>query len=122
MQQLLFFFSDNPAMRAVQISLVVLAVIAVLLVCFATKDILLRTHSFLYQASCVLLVACLPIVGYVLYLLVRPARTVMDREMADRVETLVKKVDTLIEVQRSLLIAPSISAAASVPSEEIIAS
>lgn len=80
MQQLLYFLSDNPAVRITQLSLLALAVVAVFLICFTTRDILLRTRSFLYQAVSILLVALLPIVGFFLYLLIRPARTVKERE------------------------------------------
>jgi len=72
MLQLLTILSDNPALRMAQIGLILLALIAVYLVCFTTRDILLRTDSFLYQLLCVLLVALLPILGFFLYLLIRP--------------------------------------------------
>jgi hypothetical protein len=91
MQQLLFLLSDNPAMQMMQLSLLILGVLAVFLVCFATRDIILRTHSLLYQLGCVLLVACLPIVGFFLYLLVRPARTVKERELFEAVRILLER-------------------------------
>ncbi|MDD4318907.1 MAG: PLD nuclease N-terminal domain-containing protein [Candidatus Peribacteraceae bacterium] len=80
MQLLLTILSDDPIVRATQVSLLVAGFLAVYLVCYATRDILLRTRSFLYQAFCILLVAALPVFGFFLYLLVRPARTVRQRE------------------------------------------
>jgi len=48
---------------------------------FTMRDIFLRTHSSLYQIACILLVALLPVVGFLLYFLIRPARTMKEREM-----------------------------------------
>ncbi len=56
------------------------AFILVFLLLFTLRDILLRTRSFGYQCFCVLLVGVLPVVGFLVYLLIRPARTVKQRE------------------------------------------
>ncbi len=88
MEFFLSLLTDNPAIRMVQLSLLGLAVVAIYLVFYATRDILLRTRSFLYQIACILLVALLPVVGFLLYLLVRPASTLREREL----ERLLKKV------------------------------
>lgn len=93
MQQWLYFLSDDPAVRAAQVVLLSLGGLAVYLVCYATRDILLRTRSFLYQAASILLVALLPVVGFFLYLLIRPARTIVERENAGRLH----RVLTLLE-------------------------
>lgn len=90
MQQLLFFLSENPALRMMQIVLVLLGIIAVYLVCFSTRDIILRTQSFLYQVVAVLIVACLPIVGFFLYLLIRPARTIKEREIEEALKRILE--------------------------------
>ena len=89
MQQWLFFLSDNPVLRTMQLSLLSVGVVAVLLVCFTTRDILLRSRSFWYQLVSILLVATLPIVGFFLYLLIRPARTVKEREMEEMLKKLI---------------------------------
>lgn len=89
-----WFFSiltDNPTIRAVQVSLLVVAGIAIYFVFYATRDILLRTRSFLYQLGCILLVAVLPILGFFLYLLIRPATTIRERELEKMLKRLVKK-------------------------------
>lgn len=73
-------FAADPAIRTVQLFLLALATIDVFFVFFATRDILLRTRSFLYQFACIALVAVLPGAGFLLYLLIRPARTLRQRE------------------------------------------
>lgn len=64
------------------------AVILLYLLLFTLKDIFLRTHSFWYQAFCVLLVGALPIVGFLVYLLIRPARTIKERELEQMLKNL----------------------------------
>lgn len=80
------FVSEDPVLRGVQALLALGAFTLVFLLFFATRDILLRSRSLLLQLGCVLLVALLPVVGFLLYLLVRPARTVREREMQARLE------------------------------------
>lgn len=77
----LVFFAEDPALRLLQCSLLLLGFIVIFLVFFATRDILLRTHSFWYMAFSIVLVALLPVVGFLLYLLLRPARTIKEREL-----------------------------------------
>ncbi len=88
MQWFLALFTDNPAIRFTQVALLIGAVISVYLVFYVTRDILLRTKSFGYQIVCILLSAVLPIVGFFLYLLVRPARTIKERETEDLLKKL----------------------------------
>lgn len=75
----------------VQLSLLGLAIVAIYLVFYATRDILLRTRSFVYQICCILLVAVLPILGFFLYLLVRPASTLRERELEKMLKKVLKK-------------------------------
>lgn len=79
-------FAEDPAVRTVQFTLLALATVDVFLVFYATRDILLRTRLFLYQFLCIVLVAVLPGLGFLIYLLVRPARTVRQRETDALVE------------------------------------
>ncbi len=88
MSWLLSLLTDNPAIRALQLSLLGTAVVAVYLVFYATRDILIRTRSFAYQLVSIVLVAVLPVFGFFLYLLIRPASTVREREL----EKMVKEV------------------------------
>lgn len=75
------FFASDPTVLAVQLLMAAGAFIVVFLVLFTTRDVLLRTHSFLFQAFCILLTAVLPILGFFLYLLIRPSRTIAERAM-----------------------------------------
>lgn len=101
MQQWLFFLSDNPALRILQGGLLLLGVVAVFLVCFTTRDIILRTRSFIYQLFSILLVALLPVFGFFLYLLIRPARTVKERELEDMVRKVLRFTeDTEVLVEK----------------------
>lgn len=74
-------FALFPALDANQIAVYVAAFFLVYFLFFAMRDIFLRTHSSLYQIACILLVALLPVVGFLLYFLIRPARTIKEREM-----------------------------------------
>lgn len=91
MSWFLSLITDNPAIRMIQISLLGVAAVAIYLVFFTTRDILLRTRSFFYQLGCIFLVAILPIVGFFLYLLIRPARTLKEREIEKLLKKIVKK-------------------------------
>lgn len=77
----LFFLADDPLLRILQAAMILAGVIVVFLVFYTTRDILLRTQSFWYMFVSILLVSFLPIAGFFLYLLIRPARTLKEREM-----------------------------------------
>lgn len=83
-----FLFSADPLLRYAQIGIVVLGLLDVFLILFVMRDIILRTRSFGYQLLSILLVALLPFVGFFLYLLIRPARMLKEREM----EALLKRL------------------------------
>lgn len=77
----LIFLAEDPALRILQGTMLLVGLIVIFLVFFTTRDILLRTHSFWYMFISILLVAALPIVGFLLYLLIRPARTIKERDL-----------------------------------------
>jgi hypothetical protein len=83
------FMMDNPGLRFAQAGLILFAIIVLFLLFFALRDILLRTRSFWYQFFCIVIVTLLPIVGFLIYLLIRPARTVKQRELESMILTLV---------------------------------
>ncbi len=89
-QQWLTFFSADPVLRLIQGALLLFGTVAVYLVCYVTRDIILRTRSFLYQLGSILLVACLPVAGFFLYLLMRPARTIKQREIEQTTAEILK--------------------------------
>ncbi len=77
----LIFIAEDPALRIVQGAMLLSGIVVIFLVFYTTRDILLRTHSFFYMFFSIVLVALLPIVGFFLYLLIRPARTIKEREV-----------------------------------------
>lgn len=80
-QPWLVFMAEDPALRLLQGGMLLLGLVVIFLVFFTTRDILLRTHSFLYMFLSIVLAAALPVIGFCLYLLIRPARTIKEREM-----------------------------------------
>lgn len=76
----LLFLADDPLLRMMQIGMLLLGSVVIFLVFYTTRDILLRTHSFFYMFFSIVLVAALPVLGFFLYLLIRPARTIKQRE------------------------------------------
>lgn len=77
------FLSEDPTLRLLQFGMLFAGVIVIFLVFFTTRDILLRTHSFWIMFFSIVLVAFLPVVGFFLYLLIRPARTIKEREIEE---------------------------------------
>lgn len=88
---LLTLLSDNPALRALQLMLLVAAVVSVYLVLFTTRDSILRSESFWFQLVSIMLVACLPVVGFLLYVLYRPSQTLMEKELHQNIRTLLAR-------------------------------
>lgn len=77
------FLAQDPALRLLQAGMLLLGSVVIFLVFFTTRDILLRTHSFVYMFISIVLVAALPVLGFFLYLLIRPSQTLKQRELAD---------------------------------------
>jgi hypothetical protein len=75
------FFSQDPDTAMMQAGLLFVVVMVLFFLFFTLRDIVLRTRSFVFQCVCILLVALLPGIGFLLYLLIRPARTIKEREM-----------------------------------------
>ena len=71
----------NVPAFALQALLFVVAFTLVFLVLFTTRDIILRTHSFLFQMFAIILVAILPFVGFCIYLLIRPGKTLYEKKV-----------------------------------------
>ena len=89
------FFLDEPFLRMQQGGVMLLGVVLVYLILFTTRDILLRTNSLLYMLFSILLVTVFPIVGFLLYLLIRPARTIKQRELSMLVDELAYQLEEL---------------------------
>ncbi|MBI5156011.1 PLDc N-terminal domain-containing protein [Candidatus Peregrinibacteria bacterium] len=98
MTSFLTLLADDPTLRFIQIGLLCIGIFIVFLLLFATRDILLRTRSFLYQIVCILLVALLPGVGFLIYLLIRPERTLKQRETDVRVKKMMELLDHVFAI------------------------
>lgn len=88
----LLFLSADPLLRMMQGGLLFTGFVVIFLVFFVTRDILLRTHSFWYTALSIVLTAVLPGIGFLLYLLIRPARTIREREQEALLRSLAGKL------------------------------
>lgn len=86
------FFSADPSVFLVQILLLSLGLVVVFLVLFTTRDVLLRYDSFIAQVLCILLVAILPLFGFLLYVLIRPSMTTAEKHLRSDVEALLLKM------------------------------
>lgn len=74
------FFALFPNLDANQITVYATAFVLLYCLFFVMRDIFLRTDSTVYQIFCILLAAALPIIGFLLYFLIRPARTIKQRQ------------------------------------------
>lgn len=83
------YIMENPGLRFAQGGLILLAALVLFLLFFALRDILLRTRSFWYQFVCIVIVTLFPVIGFLIYLLIRPARTIKERELEAMILTLV---------------------------------
>lgn len=86
----LLFLADDPTLRLLQGCMLLVGVLVIFLVFYTTRDILLRTHSFVYMFLSIVLVAVLPVAGFFLYLLIRPPRTIKEREVEQMLLSLTK--------------------------------
>ena len=84
----ILLFADDPLLRAMQIGLVFLGVLVIFTVFYVTRDILLRSQSFLFMFFSILLAAFLPLAGFLLYLLIRPSRTLSERELERKISVI----------------------------------
>jgi hypothetical protein len=80
--------ASDPILLVSQLGIVLLACFLIFLLFFALRDILHRSHSLAYQFLSILLVAALPFVGFGVYLLIRPNRTVQQRKTDAMVDDL----------------------------------
>jgi hypothetical protein len=81
----ILLLADDPLLRAMQIGLVGIGVLVIFTVFYVTRDILLRSQSFLLMFFSILLTAFLPLGGFLLYLLIRPSRTLAEKELDRKV-------------------------------------
>ncbi|MBU0766575.1 hypothetical protein KKF55_02210 [Patescibacteria group bacterium] len=98
----LLFVSEDPVLRMWQGSLIFVGVLAIFLVFYTTRDVILRTHSFLYMLFSILLVALLPGVGFLMYILIRPARTIKERELEKMIQNILCDHEKISKEKKSV--------------------
>jgi NADH:ubiquinone oxidoreductase subunit K len=92
LQDILQFFSDDPSVLLMQLGIALAAIVVVFLVLLTTRDVLRRTDSLVLQLFSIIVVAALPILGFLLYVLFRPARTVAERKLERDLDELLRRV------------------------------
>ena len=87
--------SADPSLRFLQLLLLASALLSIFFVLYTTRDVLLRSESFWFQFLSIILVACMPVVGFLFYLLIRPSRTLWQRELSRTLHKLIHEVHHL---------------------------
>lgn len=84
----LVFFSEDPVVLSIQAGLIVVVSLLIFLVFYTAKDIVLRSTSFAATLFSILLVALLPLIGFLLYILLRPTLTLREKQLHKEVHDL----------------------------------
>lgn len=87
----LLFLAADPVLRLLQLLMLATGVLVIFLVFYTTRDVLLRSQSFTFMLFSIIVVAVLPLVGFCLYVLIRPARTLKERELEEMLLVLTAK-------------------------------
>lgn len=87
---LLQSLSVNPTFVLTQVAMFSVAIFLVFLVLFTTRDVIVRSRSFLFQLFSIVLVAALPVVGFLVYILVRPSSTERERVLEANVQQIME--------------------------------
>jgi len=96
------FLAADPSVLALQILMMMCAFLIVYAVLFVTRDVIIRSHSFLFQVFAILLSA-VPVIGFLVYLLIRPSTTLFERALFRKVSDLqhkLQKNETKNDVKR----------------------
>jgi hypothetical protein len=73
-------FVTSPSFRTVQLALVIYGGLLWLsIIVWVTRDAISRSNSLLFQVFAILLNIGFPVLGILLYLIVRPGKTVLER-------------------------------------------
>lgn len=67
-----------------------MGILLVFIIFLVTKDILQRTNSFFLMLISIVLVTFLPFVGALLYLLIRPSRTLAEKQVQADIKFILK--------------------------------
>ena len=103
-----FILSSDPVFRTAQLAVLAFGLLDMFLILFATRDVLLRSRSFFFQAFAILITAVLPFFGFFLYVLIRPSQTIRQRETDAMLRALMKsKKEVVPEGQMGLGFPPA---------------
>lgn len=83
-------FAEQPVLRFVQAGLLILGFLEVFILFWTTRDILLRSESLAAQFFSLATVVVFPIAGFLLYLLMRPSRTLRERRLEQMLAELLR--------------------------------
>lgn len=84
--------AKDPTALALQMGVLAVGALLLFFLFWTLKDALLRSRSLGFQVFSLLLVTALPFFGILVYLLIRPSRTLKDREMERLLHALMKEV------------------------------
>ncbi len=80
-------FTLISAEHLVLLGIIYLGVLWIALIIWVTKDITNRTHNLVFQICSILLIVIFtPLFGLLLYLILRPTKTLMDRYVEELIE------------------------------------
>lgn len=91
--------SQNPVFTVQMLVLSAVALVLIFLIFYTTKDVFVRSDSFVFMLFSLLLVVLFPVVGFLLYLLIRPAQTKKERQLFAELRALHKEVTALKAAQ-----------------------
>lgn len=95
LQPLLNLLATDPVIRSMQIGVLSGGIALVYIVFWVTKDSVNRSNSFLFILFSILLVACLPLFGFLAYLLLRPNRTLTEKQTLISLSELTAEIEAL---------------------------
>lgn len=92
LQPLSGILAADPAAQALQIGVLSGGALLLFLLFWTLRDSLVRSRSLAFQVFALLLVTALPAFGFLVYLLVRPTRTLKERELEHLLRAVLKDV------------------------------
>ena len=93
----IMFLAEDPVLPAGQFALAFFGAVAVFLVFYTTRDAILRSNSFIFMLFSILLAAILPVLGFLIYLLIRPPRTIKEKE----IESMLKELTCVLAQEKA---------------------
>ena len=82
--------AEQPFLRLLQVGLLILGILEMFILFWTTRDSLLRSESLIFQFFSLAMVAVLPVVGFLLYLLIRPSRTLREQRLEQMLTELLR--------------------------------